>query len=42
MQLALNVDAEGVPRKLCSLMELSVRAVQQLDIGEFGYHAGHT
>jgi len=29
---ALNVDTEGVPRKPRSLVELSIRAVQQLDI----------
>src|SRR6202041_440547 len=28
----LKVETEGVPRKPCSLMELSIGAVQQLDI----------
>src|ERR1700722_6088523 len=32
MHLALNVDTEGIPRKPRSRMELSVRAVQHLDI----------
>src|SRR5580700_11749358 len=32
MYLALNVDTEGVPRKSRTLMEFSIRAVQQLDI----------
>ena len=32
MHLALNVDTEGIPRKPRFRMELSVRAVQPLDI----------
>ena len=32
MHAALDVDSEGVPRKTRSPMELSIRAVQQLDI----------
>jgi hypothetical protein len=32
MYPALNMNAEGVPRKPRSLMELSIRAVQQLHI----------
>src|SRR5271156_7130501 len=32
MHPALNVDTEGIPRKLRSPMELSIRAVQQPDI----------
>src|ERR1700733_1280607 len=32
MYLALNVDTESIPRKPRSLVELSIRAVQHLDI----------
>jgi hypothetical protein len=41
MHPALNVDAEGVPRKPRSFMELSSGLFNSFTLWEFGHHSGH-